>query len=136
MLVFRRLMRSGSEIERGINHDVKRWNISSRKSAANTGLSRVRFFHFACTSEDINNLSYALMLKEARTVLLPLIDHLIRRLAAFSVNRPAGDDVRTMVSQRVEHDRQEIANVVARHRRQRESHSSGQPARQDERRYR
>ncbi|OVA11229.1 Fumarate lyase [Macleaya cordata] len=41
----------------------------------------LEFFHFACTSEDINNLAHALMLKGAlNTVMLPVIDELIRAL--------------------------------------------------------
>ena len=41
--------------------------------------------HFACTSEDINNLSYALMLRDARDqVLLPRLDTLIGRLRTLA----------------------------------------------------
>lgn len=40
--------------------------------------SKAEFLHFGCTSEDINNLSYALIMKEAReSVLLPMMDELI-----------------------------------------------------------
>lgn len=62
------------EIERTTNHDVKAVEyLLKEKVAAHTELAAIaEFFHFACTSEDINNLSYALMLKEAREhVLLP-----------------------------------------------------------------
>src|SRR5690606_17053018 len=46
---------------------------------------RREFVHFACTSEDINNLSYALMLREAREqVLLPRLDALLVRLRALA----------------------------------------------------
>lgn len=39
----------------------------------------LEFFHFACTSEDINNLAHALMLKEAmNTVIFPVMDELIK----------------------------------------------------------
>ena len=45
----------------------------------------LEFVHFACTSEDINNLSYALMLSEARqSVLLPKLDALIQTLRAMA----------------------------------------------------
>lgn len=41
----------------------------------------LEFFHFACTSEDINNLAHALMLKEAlNKVMLPSMDKLIRAI--------------------------------------------------------
>ena len=43
------------------------------------------FIHFACTSEDINNLSYALMLREARNqVLLPVLDELIENIRSMA----------------------------------------------------
>jgi len=43
------------------------------------------FIHFACTSEDINNLAYALMLKRARDeVILPALDHVIEKLAGLA----------------------------------------------------
>ena len=68
------------EIERTTNHDVKAVEyLLKEKVAANSELAAVsEFIHFACTSEDINNLSHALMLNEARTqVLLPLMDQLL-----------------------------------------------------------
>jgi adenylosuccinate lyase len=71
-------------IERTTNHDVKAVEyFLKEKMAGNKDLEAIsEFTHFACTSEDINNLAYALMLREARTqVLLPLMDELI---AAFS----------------------------------------------------
>ncbi|MGH8817462.1 MAG: lyase family protein, partial [Achromobacter pestifer] len=83
------------EIERTTNHDVKavEYFIKERlKSLPPTG-SRdgaglgpaLEFVHFACTSEDINNLSYALMLGQARqSVLLPRLDTLIEALRAMA----------------------------------------------------
>lgn len=68
------------DIEKTTNHDVKAVEyFLKEKVAAQTELSAVsEFIHFACTSEDINNLSYGLMLKEARdNVLLPAIDNTI-----------------------------------------------------------
>ncbi len=62
------------KIEATTNHDVKAVEyLLKEKVAGNTELAAIsEFFHFACTSEDINNLSYALMLKEAREdVLIP-----------------------------------------------------------------
>ncbi len=113
------------EIERGINHDVKAVEyFLKEKSAGSAGLSRIsEFFHFACTSEDINNLSYALMLKEARSeVLLPLIDSLIERLAAFAREQAAVAMMSRTHGQPASPSTigKEVANVVARLRRQRD----------------
>ncbi|HUL12109.1 MAG TPA: adenylosuccinate lyase [Methylococcaceae bacterium] len=60
------------EIEKITNHDVKAVEYFLKERAADQPeLARVsEFFHFACTSEDINNLAYALMLKEARANVL------------------------------------------------------------------
>ncbi|WP_032093194.1 adenylosuccinate lyase [Necropsobacter rosorum] len=73
------------DIERTTNHDVKAVEyFLKEKSAALSELAAVsEFIHFACTSEDINNLSHALMLKTAREeVILPqwqtLIDEITR----------------------------------------------------------
>jgi len=74
-------------IERTTNHDVKAVEyFLKEKTGGIEEVARVsEFWHFACTSEDINNLSHALMLMTARNqVLLPLMDNLIdtiRRLA-------------------------------------------------------
>jgi len=67
-------------IERTTNHDVKAVEyFLKEKIAGNKELESIsEFFHFACTSEDINNLSHALMLRAARTQsLLPQMDELI-----------------------------------------------------------
>ena len=72
------------EIERTTNHDVKAVEyLLKEKVAGNNELAAIsEFFHFACTSEDINNLSYALMLKQAReTVLLPAMQAIIGTIA-------------------------------------------------------
>ena len=68
------------EIERTTNHDVKAVEYFLReKISQNIELDAVsNFIHFACTSEDINNLAYGLILKEARNdVLIPLLDDVI-----------------------------------------------------------
>ena len=71
-------------IEAEINHDVKAVEYFLREKLAeipgdSPGLSA--YLHFACTSEDINNLAYGLMLRDAReAVLLPRFDALIDRL--------------------------------------------------------
>jgi adenylosuccinate lyase len=70
-------------IERTTNHDVKAVEyFLKEKIAGNEELEAVsEFIHFACTSEDINNLAYALMLLEARNQsLLPLMDDVIRAI--------------------------------------------------------
>ena len=72
------------EIERTTNHDVKAVEyLLKEKVAGNAELAAIaEFFHFACTSEDINNLSYALMLNEAReSSLLPQMDTIIGTMA-------------------------------------------------------
>jgi len=74
-------------IERETNHDVKavEYFVKSRLDAVPAWRSRREFVHFACTSEDINNLGYALMLREARDlVLLPRLDTLIGRLRTLA----------------------------------------------------
>ncbi len=68
------------EIERTTNHDVKAIEYFLRENIRDSDeLTRIgEFIHFACTSEDINNLAYGLMLKTGRNrVLLPQIDRLI-----------------------------------------------------------
>src|SRR5262245_44439723 len=74
-------------IERKINHDVKAIEYFMRdKLAANQEVMKVaEFIHFACTSEDINNLAHALMLKQARDqVMLPALDALIGKLQGMA----------------------------------------------------
>ncbi|MBJ7574051.1 adenylosuccinate lyase [Luteimonas sp. MC1828] len=64
------------DIERTTNHDVKavEYFIKERLGDDATLGPALEFVHFACTSEDINNLSYALMLRQARSdVLLPAL---------------------------------------------------------------
>ena len=73
--------------EARINHDVKAVEYFLReKLAGNREVMKVaEFLHFACTSEDINNLAHALMLKRARDqVMLPVLDRLIEKLAAVA----------------------------------------------------
>lgn len=75
------------EIESTTNHDVKAVEyLLKEKIAGNKELEAVNeFIHFACTSEDINNLSHALMLREARdSVMLKLIDELTSALTSLA----------------------------------------------------
>ena len=113
------------EIERTTNHDVKavEYLIKERLSGDSELGPALEFVHFACTSEDINNLSYALMLNEARnSVLLPRLDALVDRLRAMAhahaglpmLSRTHGQTASpTTVGK-------ELANVVARLARQRD----------------
>jgi adenylosuccinate lyase len=74
-------------IERETNHDVKavEYFVKSRLDAVPAWRPRREFVHFACTSEDINNLSYALMLRDARDqVLLSRLDTLVGRLRTLA----------------------------------------------------
>ena len=75
------------DIERTTNHDVKavEYLIKERLSDDAELGPALEFVHFACTSEDINNLSYALMLQQARgEVLLPKLDALIACLRGMA----------------------------------------------------
>ncbi len=75
------------DIEKTTNHDVKAIEyFLKEKIADNKELARVsEFIHFACTSEDVNNLSYALMLQAGRTtILLPQIEQLITTIRQFA----------------------------------------------------
>jgi adenylosuccinate lyase len=77
------------DIEATTNHDVKAVEYYIKdKLSAHSALNQVKeFVHFACTSEDINNLSYALMLKEARdTVFIPSIQTIIKQLADMAMD--------------------------------------------------
>ncbi len=70
-------------IERTTNHDVKAVEyFLKEKVADNSELAAVsEFIHFACTSEDINNNSHGLMLKEAReSVILPYCEKLVAEM--------------------------------------------------------
>lgn len=74
-------------IEMRTNHDVKALEYWLKdKFANNTEIKKAsEFIHFACTSEDINNLSHALMLKNAREqVMLPSLAGLIARLTELA----------------------------------------------------
>jgi len=76
------------EFERTTNHDVKAVEYLLKEQAKQLPeLAKVNeFIHFACTSEDINNLSHALMLREGRdTVLLPLMRQLADAIRGLAV---------------------------------------------------
>lgn len=110
-------------IETGINHDVKAVEYFLKEKIDNTlelaNLSE--FFHFGCTSEDINNLAYGLMLQDAREkIILPTLSDLLSLLKQLAydyasipmLSRTHGQPATpTTVGK-------ELANVVARLQRQ------------------
>jgi adenylosuccinate lyase len=75
------------QIEARTNHDVKAIEYWLKEKLGHHAQVRrsLEFIHFACTSEDINNLSYALMVSDARrAVMLPGLDALIQALRALA----------------------------------------------------
>ena len=112
-------------IEATTNHDVKAIEYFIKESIADQAeLAAVsEFVHFACTSEDINNLSHALMLNEGRAVLLADCDQIINKLAEQArefaavpmLSRTHGQTASPTTMGK------ELANVVARLRRQRQT---------------
>ena len=69
------------DIERTTNHDVKAVEYFVKERMVPVATEHVEFVHFGCTSEDINNLAYAVMLKRAREeVMGPAMRGLIERL--------------------------------------------------------
>ena len=116
-------------IERTTNHDVKAVEyFLKEKITGNAELEAVsEFIHFACTSEDINNLAYALMLREARNQsLLPLMDDLINALTDLAT-RYADEPMLSRTHGQTASPTtvgKEMANVVARLHRQREQYAA------------
>jgi len=80
-----------AELEATTRHDVKAVEYYVRARLDTLGLGRVaELTHFACTSEDINNLSYALTVRDAvREVWLPKLDEVIEELAMRAVDHRA-----------------------------------------------
>jgi len=116
-------------IERSTNHDVKAVEyLIKEKIADNPELENAsEFVHFACTSEDINNLSHALMLREGReSQLLPLADEIIaaiRHLAHAYAEQPMLSRTHGQPASPTTLGK-EMANVVARLVRQRQQIAS------------
>ena len=117
--------RNIKEREAVTNHDVKAVEYFLKdKTASCEEIAKVKeFIHFACTSEDINNNSHALMLKTARDeVIIPMCDKLISEIAALAheyasvplLARTHGQPASPTTIGK------EMANVVYRLRRQRE----------------
>lgn len=116
-------------IEATTNHDVKAVEyFLKEKTANNAQIAEIKeFFHFACTSEDINNLAYALMLQEARkNILLDQSDTIIEAIRELAthyadqamLSRTHGQPASPTTLGK------EMANVVARLQRQREQMAS------------
>jgi adenylosuccinate lyase len=119
-------------IESRTNHDVKavEYYLRERLEAAGASAAQLEFVHFACTSEDINNLCHALMLRDARELLLlPQVDRLIERLREIAhetaelpmLSRTHGQPASPTTLGK------ELANVVARLRRLRGSFAAVEP---------
>ena len=111
-------------IEQTTNHDVKAIEYFLKECIQeNNELQKIsEFIHFACTSEDINNLSYALMLKEGRGVLLNHIDtciNAIKDLATSTATQPMLSRTHGQSATPTTTGK-EFANVVARLQRQRQ----------------
>ena len=113
------------ELERATNHDVKavEYFIKEKiEASANSELIKnLEFVHFACTSEDINNLAYGLILKTTRdTVALPLMNQLISELSTLASKYAAIPMLSRTHGQVASPTTmgKEMANVVARMKRQ------------------
>ncbi|HZV99818.1 MAG TPA: adenylosuccinate lyase, partial [Methylophilaceae bacterium] len=111
-------------IEMRTNHDVKalEYWLKERFDGNHEIRAVSEFIHFACTSEDINNLSHGLMLKGARdTVMLPMLDRLIARLTEIAKQLADAPMLSHTHGQPASPTTlgKEIANVVYRLRRQR-----------------
>jgi adenylosuccinate lyase len=108
-------------IEATINHDVKAVEYYMRQQLSDAGATdaTLELVHFGCTSEDINNVSYARMLMGARTALMTNVDKLVQSLTALAhkyadvpmLARTHGQPASPTTMGK------EVANVVARLRR-------------------
>lgn len=111
------------EIEQTTNHDVKAVEyFIKERFGGNEELQAIgEFVHFACTSEDINNLSHALMLQDGMTqVILPAMQGLCNDLRALAISTAESPMVSRTHGQTASPTTmgKEIANVVARLERQ------------------
>ncbi len=115
-------------IEATTNHDVKAVEYFLKEQfVVNAELNSIKeFVHFACTSEDINNLSHALMLKAGRNVLVTQLEETITIMTALAKDYAAIPMLSRTHGQTASPTTvgKEIANVVARLRRQLETINS------------
>jgi adenylosuccinate lyase len=73
------------DIEKETNHDVKAVEYYIKKRLTEMGLAHLKeWVHFACTSDDINNTSYALMVKEGRTRLAENLTLVIEKIESYA----------------------------------------------------
>ena len=111
------------DIEARINHDVKAVEYFVRQELAAAGASAgaLELVHFGCTSEDINNVSYARLLRAARAILIAALDALDARLAVLARREAATPMLARTHGQAASPTTlgKEIANFVARLRRAR-----------------
>lgn len=113
------------DIERKINHDVKaiEYFIKEKLEKLDELNAISEFVHFACTSEDINNLSHALILKgSCEKILLPEMDRLIAMISDLAIDYAAIPMLARTHGQPASPTTvgKELANVVARLQRQRQ----------------
>lgn len=110
------------EIEASTNHDVKAVEYFIKEQFVdNKELRSIKeFVHFACTSEDINNLAHALMLKAGRTLLLDQLQKTVNTIESLSIEFAAIPMLSRTHGQAASPTTvgKELANVVARLRRQ------------------
>ena len=112
------------QIEATTNHDVKavEYLVKDMLGEIDGLAPHVEFVHFACTSEDINNLAHGLMLKSAlQAALLPAMDEVISELAGFAAEHAALPMLSRTHGQAASPTTlgKELANVVVRLDRQR-----------------
>jgi adenylosuccinate lyase len=105
-------------IEQRINHDVKsvEYYVRDQLASAGADAATLELVHFGCTSEDINNIAYGRMLKEARQILLAHLGnltHTLRELAHRHATLPMLARTHGQTASPTTLGK-EIANVVAR----------------------
>jgi len=111
------------EIEARINHDVKavEYYVRQELLAAGASAGALELVHFGCTSEDLNNLSYARLFAAARSILIAAVDALDERLTVLARREAATPMLARTHGQAASPTTlgKEVANFVARLRRAR-----------------
>ena len=109
-------------IEATTNHDVKAVEYFLKQSVTDHPelMAAREFFHFACTSEDINNLAHGLMLRDGLAVLVPQMEQIVTALTAMAESEAETPMLARTHGQTASPTTlgKEMANVVARLRRQ------------------
>jgi adenylosuccinate lyase len=116
-------------LERTTNHDVKavEYFVKDELARHPALAAHVEFVHFACTSEDINNLAHAMILRDARDqVLLPAMDRVIDAVGALAVDHAGAAMLARTHGQAASPTTmgKEMANFVHRMQRQRDGFAS------------